>query len=75
MNGGAWCPQQQISDGVEEWLQVDLRTPHVITSVETQGRYGNGHGLEYPVHFILQYWRPSLDRWVTYRNQTGGKVP
>ena len=41
-NGGAWCPKQQISHDVYEWLQVDLLELKVITLVETQGRFGNG---------------------------------
>ena len=40
--GGAWCPKQQISPDVYEWLQIDLENPHLITGVETQGRFNNG---------------------------------
>ena len=41
-NGGAWCPLSQISRAVYEWLQIDLGELHVITQLETQGRFGNG---------------------------------
>jgi len=41
-NGGAWCPKQQISRDVYEWLEVDLGQLKVVTQVETQGRFGNG---------------------------------
>ena len=41
-NGGAWCPKQQISSDVYEWLEVDLGQLTVVTQVETQGRFGNG---------------------------------
>ena len=41
-NGGAWCPKQQITREVYEYLQVDLKQLTVITLVETQGRFGNG---------------------------------
>jgi len=40
--GGAWCPKQQISGDVYEWLEVDLGQLNVITQIETQGRFGNG---------------------------------
>ena len=41
-NGGAWCPKQQISKNVYEWIEVDLQELKVVTQVETQGRFGNG---------------------------------
>ena len=41
-NGGAWCPKQQISRDVYEWLEIDLGQLKVVTQVETQGRFGNG---------------------------------
>lgn len=41
-NGGAWCPKQQISRDIYEWLEVDLGQLKVVTQVETQGRFGNG---------------------------------
>jgi len=41
-NGGAWCPKQQISRDVYEWLEIDLGQLTVVTQVETQGRFGNG---------------------------------
>ena len=41
-SGGAWCPKQQITRDVYEWLQVDLGRLKVISLVETQGRFGNG---------------------------------
>ena len=41
-HGGAWCPKQQISRDVYEWLEVDLGQLKVVTQVETQGRFGNG---------------------------------
>lgn len=44
--GGAWCPAAQISPDSSEWLEVDLGRPFLITAVETQGRYGGGHGRE-----------------------------
>lgn len=35
-NGGAWCPKQQVMRGVKEWLEIDLKTMHVISTVQTQ---------------------------------------
>ena len=45
--GGAWCPREPITPDSDEWLQIDLGRVKVITMVETQGRFGNGHGKEY----------------------------
>jgi len=46
----------------------------VITSVETQGRFGNGQGQEFTEAFLIDYWRPKLGKWVRYRNITGHEV-
>lgn len=37
-NGGAWCPRQQATHQPRDWLEIDLKTDHVITAVETQGK-------------------------------------
>ena len=73
-NGGAWCPKAQISSEVREYLEVDLQGEHLITRTETQGRFGNGQGQEYAEQFLLEYWRPGLNRWVAYRDHTGDRV-
>ncbi|XP_046642045.1 discoidin domain-containing receptor 2-like [Daphnia pulicaria] len=73
-NGGAWCPKQQVMRGVKEWLEIDLKTMHVISTVQTQGRFGNGQGQEYVEQFKLEYWRPGMERWMRYRNQTGAEI-
>ncbi len=73
-NGGAWCPKEQINPETIEWIQVDLDTPKLITALETQGRYGSGHGLEYPPGYMLEYWRPDLNHWVRYKNRKGEEV-
>ncbi|XP_049961606.1 epithelial discoidin domain-containing receptor 1-like [Schistocerca serialis cubense] len=73
-NGGAWCPKAQISSEVQEFLEVDLGRPHLITATETQGRFGNGQGQEYAESFHLLYWRDALQRWVIYRDSTGRKL-
>ena len=38
---GAWCPKAKISQGIHEYLQIDLGRLKVITMVETQGRFNN----------------------------------
>ncbi|XP_049829202.1 epithelial discoidin domain-containing receptor 1-like [Schistocerca gregaria] len=73
-NGGAWCPKAQISSEVQEFLEVDLGRPHLITATETQGRFGNGQGQEYAESFHLLYWRDALQRWAVYRDSAGRKV-
>lgn len=73
-NGGAWCPQKQATTEPEEWLQIDLKTVHVITSTGTQGRFGNGQGVEYTEAYVLEYWRPRINKWVRYHNSKGEEV-
>uniref|UniRef100_A0A5S6R225 receptor protein-tyrosine kinase n=1 Tax=Trichuris muris TaxID=70415 RepID=A0A5S6R225_TRIMR len=65
--GGAWCPSTQIDQTRYEYLQVNLHRVHVITSVETQGRHGGGHGKEYPTFYMLEYWRPGRTEWQRYK--------
>ncbi|KAL1237226.1 Discoidin domain-containing receptor tyrosine kinase [Trichinella pseudospiralis] len=68
--GGAWCPSSQIDETQYEYLEVNLHQLHVLTAVETQGRFGGGHGKEYPLHYILEYWRPGRgDEWIRYKDQ------
>ncbi|KAL0115805.1 hypothetical protein PUN28_010981 [Cardiocondyla obscurior] len=72
--GGAWCPRQQITAEPREWLEIDLHTVHTITATGTQGRFGNGQGVEYSEAYMLEYWRPKLGKWVRYRNFRGEEV-
>ncbi|CAG9771112.1 unnamed protein product [Ceutorhynchus assimilis] len=73
-NGGAWCPQKQATTEPEEWIQIDLKTVHVITATETQGRFGNGQGIEYAEAYMIEYWRPRLQKWIRYHNAKGEEV-
>ncbi|XP_015429425.1 PREDICTED: discoidin domain-containing receptor 2-like [Dufourea novaeangliae] len=66
--GGAWCPKNQITQEAREWLEIDLHTVHLITGTATQGRFGNGLGVEYAEAYLLEYWRPRLGKWVRYRD-------
>ena len=70
LNGGAWCPKKVIEPGVREWIEIDLQRPYRISRTATQGRYGGGQGQEYAEEFLLEYWRPSLKEWKTYRQVT-----
>ncbi|XP_072398814.1 discoidin domain-containing receptor 2 isoform X3 [Diabrotica undecimpunctata] len=73
-NGGAWCPLKQATTEPEEWIQLDLRTVRMITATETQGRFGNGQGIEYAEAYMLEYWRPRLQKWIRYHNSKGEEV-
>ncbi|XP_046587172.1 discoidin domain-containing receptor 2 isoform X1 [Neodiprion lecontei] len=72
--GGAWCPKQQITTDSKEWLEIDLHTVHMITATSTQGRFGNGQGVEFAENYVLDYWRPRLGKWVRYRSAQGDEV-
>ncbi|CAJ0946908.1 unnamed protein product, partial [Mesorhabditis belari] len=70
---GAWCPKSQIHPKSYEFIQVNLNKTHVITAVETQGRYGNGTGREYATHFMIDYLREGA-QWIRYRNRSGHEL-
>lgn len=72
--GGAWCPLKQATAEPEEWIQIDLKTVHMITATETQGRFGNGQGIEYAEAYMIEYWRPRLQKWIRYHNAKGEEV-
>ncbi|KAM3728649.1 Discoidin domain-containing receptor tyrosine kinase [Dirofilaria immitis] len=71
---GAWCPRQQISADVVEWLQIDFDTDMVITAIESQGRFDGGRGLEYAPNYMLEYWRESLGTWSRYKDDKQNEV-
>lgn len=73
-NGGAWCPKLQATTEPQEWLEIDLKTVHLITGASTQGRFGNGQGVEFAEAYVLEYWRPRLGKWVRYRDSRGEEV-
>lgn len=73
-NGGAWCPLKQATTEPEEWIQIDLKTVHMITATETQGRFGNGQGIEYAEAYMLEYWRPRMSKWIRYHDAKGEEV-
>nr|CAI5831270.1 unnamed protein product [Callosobruchus analis] len=73
-NGGAWCPLKQATEEPDEWIQIDLRSVHMITATETQGRFGNGQGIEYAEAYMIEYWRPRIGKWIRYHNSVGEEV-
>lgn len=46
----------------------------MITATETQGRFGNGQGVEFAESYMLEYWRPRLNKWIRYRSRTNGEL-
>jgi discoidin domain receptor family protein 2 len=72
--GGGWCPKPPVEQGVREWLQVDFKTVHMITGVQTQGRFGHGRGLEYAEEYTLEYWRPGMAEWKPYKRWDGKQI-
>jgi discoidin domain receptor family protein 2 len=73
-NGGAWCPKSQIHANSYEYLEINLNNLTVITSVETQGRFGNGLGQEYAEYYILEYKRDDDKNWIRYHNRQSETV-
>lgn len=73
-NGGAWCPKDLVKQESKEYLEINLKSTHVITFVETQGRFGNGQGKEFAENYILDYWRPQLNEWIRFKNRSGSEV-
>lgn len=73
-SGGAWCPKQQITENVKEYIQINFANVSVISGIATQGRYGNGRGQEYAEQFKLEYWRSELELWHIYRQRDGNDV-
>uniref|UniRef100_A0AAR5Q608 F5/8 type C domain-containing protein n=1 Tax=Dendroctonus ponderosae TaxID=77166 RepID=A0AAR5Q608_DENPD len=68
-NGGAWCPATQATPDTNEFIEVDLKTVHMITATETQGRFGNGQGVEFAEAYMLEFYRPRLQKWKRYRTK------
>ncbi|CAJ0574964.1 unnamed protein product, partial [Mesorhabditis spiculigera] len=70
---GAWCPKSQIHGTNYEFIQINLNQTHVLTGVETQGRYGNGTGKEFATNFMIDYLREGA-QWIRYRNRSGHEL-
>lgn len=76
ISGGAWCPSKPMSyeNSGQEWIQVNLTQRYVITSVATQGRFGNGLGLEFVEEYYLEYSRDGGLTWAKWKNSKGNHV-
>lgn len=72
--GGAWCPRYMLTKEGKEYLEVNLHSSRLLTSAKTQGRFGNGHGVEYTEEYFVEYWRPGFNKWVRWRNRRGLEV-
>lgn len=53
---------------------MDLEDVHVVTGIQTQGRYDRGRGQEYAEEYTVEYWRPGLAEWKEYRRWDGRQV-
>ena len=73
-NGGAWCPKSLVGKEGMEYLEIDLGQVHTLTATETQGRFGNGQGAEFTEHYMIEYFRPRLNKWVRFRNRESKEV-
>ena len=59
---------------MKEYLEIDFAAEYRVTQTETQGRFGNGRGLEFAEQFQLEYYRDTLGRWVPYKDDLGRTV-
>ncbi|VDM72898.1 unnamed protein product [Strongylus vulgaris] len=46
----------------------------IVTAVEVQGRYDEGRGMEFARAFKVEYWRPSLQGWASYKSEENTEV-
>lgn len=53
---------------------MDLPGPHVITGVQSQGRYDHGRGQEYVEEYTLEYRRPGFTEWRHYKHWDNKEV-
>ncbi|XP_028328556.1 discoidin domain-containing receptor 2-like [Gouania willdenowi] len=65
--------EPQLSDGLKEYLQVDLRSLHFITLVGTQGRHADGMGKEFAQRYRINYSRDG-NSWMGWHDRKGRQV-
>ena len=53
---------------------MDLKDKFVITGVGTQGRFGNGDGVEYVEEYWLEYSRDNGTNWNKWTGSDGNHV-
>lgn len=73
-NGGAWCPKGMISNDGRQYLEVNLQGLHAVTAIKSQGRYSNGSGKEFVEEIMIDYWRPSSNKWTRWKGRDGKQV-
>ena len=76
LQGGAWCPGKPMSNSNfgKEWIQVRLNRSHVITAVETQGRFALGSGKEFAPAYQIEYSRNGGLTWHKWKDVRGPSV-
>lgn len=76
ISGGAWCPSKQLSASYsgQEWIQVDLEELYTITAIATQGRFGNGMGVEFAEEYWIEYSRDNGTTWNKWTDMNGDYV-
>lgn len=77
ISGGAWCPHSQLDIDMSgsEWIQVNLTSQRfVITAISTQGRFGNGMGVEFVEEYWVEYSRDGGKSWHKWKSQQGSHV-
>ncbi|CAJ0602423.1 unnamed protein product [Cylicocyclus nassatus] len=71
---GAWCPLNQVNSTQKEWIQITFARDTVVTAVEVQGRYDEGRGMEFARAFKIEYWRPNLQGWASYKSEENTEI-
>ncbi|VDO52857.1 unnamed protein product [Haemonchus placei] len=71
---GAWCPLHQVNNTHKEWIQITFARDTVVSAVEVQGRFDEGRGMEFAKAFKIEYWRPRLTGWASYRSEEGLEI-
>ena len=61
-------------DKSDQWLGMNMTSSHVISVLETQGRYANGQGQEYAMAYRVLYWREGMHKFREYRDSLGRMV-
>ena len=76
ISGGAWCPSKQLNSAYSgnEWIQVDLYGYYVISAIATQGRFGNGMGVEFAEEYWIEYSRDNGTTWNKWNDMNGVHV-
>ncbi len=66
--GKGWC----ANGGNDEWMQIDLKQPMVITAVATQG-HGDPNSPDRTYEYYLKYSYNQLNTYEFVKNSTNTK--